>query len=960
MFLPHLVEQLARRARAFAPAIFALASIVLPARAAHADTFINFEGYADNTTIDSQFVGSGVLFDGVTGIPGRGAHISAGDVTAHSGVNVLINDPIANEFSGGPVTFSFLTPQKTVSLFAGYFIANPVSRPGTMTAYDANGNVVATDGPKSVLGGAAATAFSIVSASVNIAKVKVELAPFVYTVIDDLQFGGGAPITPPSGTPVVTISIPGTETLNYVDAPLRIVGNVTGQGLLPTVKVTLELLTPAPDGGFPFNNGLIPLADAGTNQIFDSAFTGSTAAFGKLLMGTYKLTVTATNLGGATGTASVTFTNLPSSVVATGSANSFGAFQYAMNQGACQMAKFANGGIAYFPAPAQNQVRPLPTAIAAKWFSVQDYSILRGDGRLGCPLGANDPILVKGPLGQLFSLDAQNFVRGRIYAPDEGTTTYTPNVFVDAIDRMSTIGDGSLLSLNDPLGAVEIGVPVADPTMNIGGEEPTLLFQRFRRPGYSGMPNTLEIRGRNPKLYVERVGGSVFDFTASTGNPQQVPAGKTLDAAPAVWESYDCQYVAATGQYVCPNVARPHVRAVTDKDVPLYTTESQIDNTGAYCPNGRNWQAAGGALGFQPISWSAVPLKTDLSDEPTIADTTDVMLKGWVTSSHRSGEDLKSTHAHMHCGLTAAGETVGITAVGCVLGSLLGPLGTAVGCTLGAVTGNQVASGSCWSDWVVHVRPIPLAQPDPNFGLLRLPQNVTPGPPYWNLLAATGDLAEQDDADMGDMETEIESDWQDGWVNLADNHRANPGNLVFLNGRWILDCAHPPFHSEIHEPNTHMVMETALPPAAMGGLVHNNPLDPNGSLVTRSQIWSNELYTGHPFNVTFWPPPRPSADAELSAMYLTYGGGGKVFNADGSISFFYVNIGTSGLLPDPNRSTATGNLASDGLTAAFIGPPGGHKIEGSGQVHFPTDDPDHSFGACGSFMANWYVGWTQQ
>jgi hypothetical protein len=945
---------------------------VLPARTAHADTLINFDDLADNTAVDSQYVASGVLFNGQVGIPGRGPHISAGDVTAHSGKNVLVNDPIANEFSGGPVVFTFLTPQKTVAFFAGCFLSSNgnIPNPGTLQAFDVNGNLLSTVN-QAVACGQTSTPFSVSSTSANIAKVSIGTGSFSYTFIDDLQFGGGAPITLPPGTPMVTITIPTTDTLNFVDQPLRIIGNVSGEGLLPTVKASLQLVTPPPMVGVPgAQGGVIPLAPAGTSQLFDSAFTGSTASFGTLMIGTYQLIVTATNLAAVTGSATVKFTSMPSAVAATASANSFGSFQFAEGaEGGCQVAKFQSGAVAYFPG--SGKVIPIPADIASKWFSAQgtgqNYTVLRGGGQLGCPV-APDVSTVVSPLspGGLLVLDTQDFVRGRIYAPLGGTATYTPKVLVDAITAISTVGGTSVPSLNDPLGVNEVGIPVSDPTADIAGEEPTILFQQFARVGYAGLPNTLEIRGRSPKLYIERVGGSMVDFLAAQGKAPQVAPGAKLDATPTIWESYDCSYDTTIGDpnfgtYLC-NVTRPQVRTLSPKNhVPMYTDANQVDNNNGYCPNGQFAIAVEGAVGFGPVSWSGVPLKANLSDEPTIADITDVLTEGWVTISKRSSEDLPSVHEHMHCGVKGDLEKVGITAAGCVAIPF-------IGCALGFAAGNQAAGGACWSDWNVHIRPLALAAPDPNAGLLRVPPGVAAGPPFWNLLAANADPAlDNSGVGMADMENEWEADWQNPWTNLADNHVPNPGNLIYLNGRWIMDCAHPavdidnpPFHSEIHPPNTFIVAEMAKAPSAMGGLFPNNPLDPNTPLVTRSQIWVNEFYEGHPFAITVWPPPRPSADAQLSAVYMTFGGGRAISNSDGSLSFPFVNDAVGGSPPAAQASAAKSAFMADGLSAAFSGPPGNHPVDGSGQDIFPRDNPDDSGGTVGSFMANWYVGWSQQ
>src|SRR5262249_7520328 len=153
------------------------------------------------------------------------------------------------------------------------------------------------------------------------------------------------------------------------------------------------------------------------------------------------------------------------------------------------------GAVAYFPAT--GKILNLPFAVANKWFAVQDYSILRGNGRLGCPLSF-DKLTLKDPTpgSNGLSLTTQDFVRGRIYIREGISTAYTPNVFVDAIKSLTTFAnpsspDGPGLNDRDPMGVTEVGIPVKDPTFDIADVEPTILFQQFARWDYPhGLWNT--------------------------------------------------------------------------------------------------------------------------------------------------------------------------------------------------------------------------------------------------------------------------------------------------------------------------------------------------------------------------------------------------------------------------------------------------------------------------------------
>jgi hypothetical protein len=74
-------------------------------------------------------------------------------------------------------------------------------------------------------------------------------------------------------------------------------------------------------------------------------------------------------------------------------------------------------------------------------------------------------------------------------------------------------------------------------------------------------------------------------------------------------------------------------------------------------------------------------------------------------------------------------------------------------------------------------------------------------------------------------------------------------DLYFAAGRWIIDCGHDTYHSEIHPPfvAAHMKTDTH-----------------NGQPATQANIWVNGYYTGAPVSFDIFPPPRPSPDALLS------------------------------------------------------------------------------------------------
>ena len=81
------------------------------------------------------------------------------------------------------------------------------------------------------------TVFEITVTSPNITRVEFQLENSAFHSIDDLEFDGNPP-PPPPPPPVVQILSPasGERDLNQLD----ITGTVTGDGLLPTVTLTID------------------------------------------------------------------------------------------------------------------------------------------------------------------------------------------------------------------------------------------------------------------------------------------------------------------------------------------------------------------------------------------------------------------------------------------------------------------------------------------------------------------------------------------------------------------------------------------------------------------------------------------------------------------------------------------------------------------------------------------------
>ena len=75
------------------------------------------------------------------------------------------------------------------------------------------------------------------------------------------------------------------------------------------------------------------------------------------------------------------------------------------------------------------------------------------------------------------------------------------------------------------------------------------------------------------------------------------------------------------------------------------------------------------------------------------------------------------------------------------------------------------------------------------------------------------------------------------------------GDLFFAAGRWIIDCGHTPYRTELHP----IFMYAKMKAEQFGG-----------HLATRADIWVNGWYPGDPIEFDIFPPPRPSADSVLT------------------------------------------------------------------------------------------------
>jgi len=446
-------------------------------------TILDFEDLAPFTRVKAQYGSHGVLFDN---------HYLDTDPAAHSGTHVLRSTSLADEIFD-PITLgmTFTSGQSRVKFFAA---SHNVALNGTLTAFDAGNNVVAQDGPKLVAADVFTTMFEVIDpdAIPSIVRAELHLETGIYFAIDDLEFEGEeAPLSPPEPVVEITSPLNGAE-LNV--SSIDIVGTVTGESLLSPVKLTMEYGRPPESTAPPFTSDLQLAGTSKTRQF-------SLPEFSIVPLGPVTVTVLATNSGGLTGIASVTFNNLPAAIrnrfTAEGGAVSLGTFRFGLFMEGCKIAVYELGAISVNDAAVTRIIRG---EILAKWLSLR--SPFEPDG-IGCPLEEERA----GSGGSR----AQDFEKGRIYSHSTIGTFFVPEVFVDAIEKRG--------------GEAATGIPIADPTSSSGVME-TWLFQRFTRPDQNTLePSTLEIRGNPPVLWMERQGGDL-------SYPEKFSA--------TLWESFPC------------------------------------------------------------------------------------------------------------------------------------------------------------------------------------------------------------------------------------------------------------------------------------------------------------------------------------------------------------------------------------------------------------------------------------
>jgi hypothetical protein len=436
-------------------------SFGFPAGAA-GQTILDFEDFPSGTVITTQYGPRGVVFP-------NGAFLET-DPGAHSGTRVLRSGNPTDEFDTGPLVILFTSDQAQVSFLAGQDLGG---LSGTLRAFDVNGNLLATDGPKAIPAGSFTTSFAVSSATPSIRRLEFEVGITAFESIDDLTLTGEPP-PPPPPAPQVVIEEP--DDSEELDTPtVVLLGTVTGEGLFSSARLLVEQGRPPDSTAPPFRSSLAVIG-SGTSRVFAESLGG--------FLGALRITVEAENIGGAAGSDTASVFNLPRAIrdrhAADGGAATFGNLRYAA-RALCVIAVYEQGAIAAEGAT----TRTIRGAIFSKWFEERDQGA--AFSRLGCPTGDERDAPA--------SSRAQDFSGGRVYAGLPTGTHLVPAVFVAAIE---TLG-----------GEAVNGVPTGDPTDSTGLMS-TWLFQQFTRPDRPALlPSTFEIRGNPPELWVERQAGDL-------------------------------------------------------------------------------------------------------------------------------------------------------------------------------------------------------------------------------------------------------------------------------------------------------------------------------------------------------------------------------------------------------------------------------------------------------------------
>lgn len=143
----------------------------------------------------------------------------------------------------------------------------------------------------------------------------------------------------------------------------------------------------------------------------------------------------------------------------------------------------------------------------------------------------------------------------------------------------------------------------------------------------------------------------------------------------------------------------------------------------------------------------------------------------------------------------------------------------------------------------------------------------------------------------------IKTEYEVAFAALAHNFLRNPavGDLVHTTGRWIVDCGHSTYKTEIHPIFSYAIMKTVI--SETNGFTKLEDDLFGGKQATRVAIWVNGWFPGGDNNaIEFdaFPPPRPNPDAVLHVVKpVDNAPGGYTAAEDVTMEFALVPPGTA-------------------------------------------------------------------
>lgn len=134
---------------------------------------------------------------------------------------------------------------------------------------------------------------------------------------------------------------------------------------------------------------------------------------------------------------------------------------------------------------------------------------------------------------------------------------------------------------------------------------------------------------------------------------------------------------------------------------------------------------------------------------------------------------------------------------------------------------------------------------------------VKPDPPYRFMLVGDAlklgakNRGNFDDELRGTIENEIEQ-----WL-VPVGFRPEPGDRIFMSGRWIIDCGHDDWHAELHPFESYVSTHRESREEALGGTEAVSTVVVTGA------------WPGGVVEFDLWPPSRPSHEAALTWAHDT-------------------------------------------------------------------------------------------